>query len=154
GGEAVRELLRVVVANAEDQARTGIRHERGSHVRIGLVDRSEGLVRGRESKPVLAGAGQDVLDRRRYEILKLVDHEIEVTAGFLTHVLAAHRRLVELRDNKTSEERRVLFPDCALRELREEDALPVEDFAEVETALPLREHGAEGLRAQKAVEPR
>src|SRR5205085_5087408 len=110
-------------------------------------------VSGRKPQPVLASAGEDVLDGGRHEILELVDHEIEVAPGLLAHVLAAHGGLVKLSDDEASQERGVFFSDRALRKFREKDALAVEDLAEIEAALALREHGAKRLRTQEAVEP-
>ena len=60
-------------------------------------------------------------------------------------LLPRDRCLVELRDEKAPEKSGVFVPDRTLRELRKKDLLAVQDVAEVLFALPLREHGAQGL---------
>jgi hypothetical protein len=63
GGEAISELLRVVFTHTEHNPRRRVREKCSGHRLVRLVHGPEGLVRGGEAEPVLAGTGQDLRNR-------------------------------------------------------------------------------------------
>ncbi len=78
-------------------------------------------------------------------MLEFVHVEEERATGGSLGVLAHERDLVELGDEERSKERGVLLPDCALRELAEEDPARFDQRSEVDRIVSFGNHPPQQL---------
>src|SRR5262249_34266236 len=89
--------------------------------------------------------------RGRRDQLALVGIKEKWPPLLALHLLAAHRDLMEFRDEKASEDRGVLLADRTLREPGEEDLAVVHYRTQVKPALRGAHNPAHRLRAQEPV---
>ena len=134
------QVLGIGEADAEgderaDIAKDGLPHGGGE---LGDVLMAQG-----EIEPVFPRLGEDGGEALGGEVLELIDEEEKVTALVLRLTIAGHGGELELRDEQGAEQVRLVMPDLALGEVREEDAALVHHKGDAHLAAHLADDVAD-----------
>ncbi len=127
--ERLRDRLGVFVVGPEVEGGLDAAANRGAGL---FIEISESLVCDREAELVLPGFGDDLVERRALEILKLIDEEVERHALRRMELALPEGRDLELRDEQSAEDGGGRDADVVLRDSSEKDLFLLNHVEEVQ----------------------
>src|SRR3989344_932230 len=101
------------------------------------------LVRDRQIQAIFSCLGKNRGKRFGREILKFVDIEIEIFSFILGNIHPAHGRELQLGNEHSTQQGRVILANSTFRKIQEQDFLLIHELSQIDGAFGLSDNVAD-----------